>query len=689
MNKLQLKESILKQIDLPYIRNTIYPCSFFNIKPDSSETQTLQLQRAIDTISQDGGGRLILPSGNYLTGALWLKSGVELHLQNKDTRLTFINTEIEKNYPMVLTHWESTPCFNYSPLIYAWQSHDIAVTGEGILDGSADSEHWWNWHHQVENAWFKNQVDLQLNDRRTLRKMNAEGVDINSRKFGPGHFLRPNFIQMMQCERILLSRFTMINSPMWQVNPVMCKSVTVDGITLQSHGSNNDGCDPESCDGVHILRCRFDTGDDCISIKSGRDRDGRLTNTPCRNIVIEQNEFADGHGGIALGSEMSGGIYNLVAIDNYFSSPHLTYALRLKTNARRGGTIENIVLADSKIDHMNGAAVHGTMLYEDGRNGDFLPSFRNILIENIDARGGDYGIFLESFPEVPITGLVLKNITIDGSVRAIHSMHWKDPIIENVVVNGNTYPRPTMVRIKGITQVGSIVHAIAESCGSSDQYSFEWKSSFDGTKWTVVSNKRACQVPDSNYLYVSVTDPSGQTECSRRYRILKNLDLAIKSIPYLRLLCRGIPLFPPEAREEHLITRVLLAQMLLPIAEPGFIHDMLTTYNEKEALLRTVKNGYLPSQEFPDQNPQGFITRQEMATVAMQVCGINYKNASSTMPECTDAAYVDFNYGTNVARSLYFGFMILNRDGCFFPTSNISIKEAVEILDRVADFAGA
>ena len=160
----------------------------------------------------------------------------------------------------------------------------------------------------MEQSWSADRPDLQQPDRAALRRMNMDGVPISERRFGPGHYLRPNFVQLISCERVLLQGITLRNSPMWQLNPVLCKSVTVDGVTLSSHGSNNDGCDPESCDGVWIKNCRFDTGDDCISMKSGRDRDGQMAKVPCQNILIEDNDFADGHGGIALGSEMSGGI---------------------------------------------------------------------------------------------------------------------------------------------------------------------------------------------------------------------------------------------------------------------------------------------------------------------------------------------------------------------------------------------
>ncbi len=272
--------------------------------------------------------------------------------------------------------------------------------------------------------------------------MNMEAVPVEGRRFGPDHYLRPNFVQFLYCERVLLRDVTLKSSPMWQLNPVLCRSVIVDGVTLSSHGSNNDGCDPESCCGVWIKNCRFDTGDDCISLKSGRDRDGQRTNTPCENVLIENNEFLDGHGGIALGSEMSGGIRRVLADGNRFSSPNLTYALRLKTNARRGGFVEEIMLSNSVMDTVHGAAVHGTMLYEDGRNGDSLPVFRDITIENIEANGGDYGIFLEAFPEVPITGLTLRNIHIDSARKTMRFMNWQNPVIENVFINGKRFPRP-------------------------------------------------------------------------------------------------------------------------------------------------------------------------------------------------------------------------------------------------------
>lgn len=683
MNKLQLREAIIKQIEKPIIPDREFLVTEFGAAPDSDEIQTEIFQNAIDTISMTGGGRLIIPSGKYCTGALQLKSGVELHLQNKNTVITFFNENPELHYPLVFSHWEATPCYNYSPLIYAYDAHDIAVTGEGTLDGGADDRHWLNWHHQVENAWSDDRPDLQLNDRKALRQMNIDGVPVKQRIFGKGHFLRPNFIQPIKCRRVLLQGFKLCSSPMWQLNPVMCRSVTVDGVTMSSHGTNNDGCDPESCNGVHICNCRFDTGDDCISLKSGRDRDGRTANIPCENILIENNDFADGHGGIALGSEMSGGIRRVLAVNNHFSSPNLTYALRLKTNARRGGSVEDIIMADSVMEHVHGAAVHGTMLYEDGRNGNNLPVFKNITIENITAHGGDYGIFLEAFEEVPITGLVLRNIKIDGVTQLMRSMNWSEPVVENIVINGKEFPRPVNVRILGVTIKGNTVKAVSESCSGCCRFRYIWQISMDNNVWQKIGEGEEITIPPEcgcSYIRVQAFDDRNNSEASRAYMILDDKICTYKTPEWQRLICRGM--LKPETNVPAAgdITREQLARMMMPLAN----HRI----SDESALQTAVDNGFLALDSRHGLFPNGYVTRQEMATVAMQACGVNYRNASSTMPVCTDAARVSNNYGTNVARALYFGFMELLPDGSFMPERNVTMGEAVAILNRVADFAG-
>lgn len=427
-------------------------------------------------------------------------------------------------------------------------------------------------------------------------------------------------------------------------------------------------------------------------------------------MLIENNEFADGHGGVALGSEMSGGIRCVLAWKNLFTSPNLTYALRLKTNAKRGGRVEDIILADSVMDYVHGAAIHGTMLYEDGRNGHDLPVFRNITIENITAHGGDYGIFLEAFEEVPITGLVLKNITIDGAARCMRSMNWKDPVIEQVMINGRRFPRPGKVRILGIPVEREQVEASAEVCGGQGECGYAWDISEDGTKWSRAGEGRLFTVP-GNCAFVRATawDMDGNRECSRRYRVLsKKTDERETGCERKRLACREILEDGDRTEDKALITREKLAGMLMPfidgetgqevcegreIREGREVREGLEICEGREThpgrkdgggcLFLAVDHGFIDRGRGEDYLPGGYITRQEMATVAMQACKVNYRNASSTMPVCADADRVGNNYGTNVARALYFGFMETDGDGLFGPKELVTMGEAVKILNRV------
>lgn len=688
MEQNELRREILHQINGPQIPHRIVCAADWGIAPDAEKLQTEAIQKAIDTLSSQGGGRLDFPAGRYRTGALRLKSGVELHLSDPQTRICFEPVPSEELYPVVFSHWEASPCYNYSALLYACDAHDIALTGTGVLDGMADADHWWNWHHQVENAWSSNRKDLQLEDRRLLRRMNQDGVPWEQRRFGDGHYLRPNFIQTIRCERVLVQGVALCNSPMWQINPVLCKSVVVDGVTLSSHGSNNDGCDPESCSGVWIKHCRFDTGDDCISLKSGRDRDGRKANVPCENILIEENVFADGHGGIAIGSEMSGGVRRVLARGNRFSSPHLTYALRLKTNARRGGVVEDVILTDSTMDHVHGAAVHGTMLYEDGRNGDDLPVFRNLTIQNITAHGGDYGIFLEAFEEVPITGLVLRNINITGADRALHGMNWQDPVLEQVWINGKQFPRPDFVRILGVPAPGAVLQPCAEACGKPLPCRWLWQTAGTDGVWKDAGDRETFVVPDKGCAEVRLTaeDRLGNRETSIAYRVLPAQNQALFQAQ--RLETRGM-FFPALYQEQDKnITRAVLAGMLVPLARGWFPAHRMPVDTQDGAARAAAANDFLPLDDAGRFQPDRTVTRAEMASVAMQGCGINYRNASSTMPVCADAAAVPHHYGTNIARALYFHFMSLDGEGRFQPDQLVTIREAVEILNRVADFAG-
>lgn len=459
---------------LTHISDPVFPAYTVNVLdygavPNDGKLDTAAIQRAIDETSAHGGGTVVIPSGVYDVGAITLKSNVNLHLESKDTVLRFTRDITPANYPLVFAHYEGSKLYNWSPLIYAYQQENIALTGKGTLDGQADKNNWWNWSRTVNPDGSVTKPSSA--DAKLLRKMTDNGTPAEERIFGEGHYLRPNFYQPIECTNVLVEGVTIANSPMWELNPVLCTNFTARGVTIDTHGYNNDGCDPENCNYVLIENCFFNTGDDCIAVKAGRNRDGRELGEagyPTQNLIIRNNTFADGHGGIACGSEMSGGIKNLFADNNTFDSPTLNYALRFKTNAERGGAVENIYLRNSKVKSVGNAVVHATMLYDVGRDGSYLPQFKNITIENLTSSGGEYGIFMEAFEEVPITGLVFRNVNISNVGTDIRALNWEAPVMENVTINGKTYPRPVETKILGVPVPGQRIEGSSTLLGGED-----------------------------------------------------------------------------------------------------------------------------------------------------------------------------------------------------------------------------
>ncbi len=373
---------------LARIKPPIFPAREFSImdfgaaadgKTDCSDA----IRKAIEACAKAGGGRVVVPAGEYITGPIHLKSGVELHLEGGAT-LKF-KTDPKAYLPAVLTRFEGMECYNYSPLIYAYEQQNIAVTGEGVLDGQADNQNWWPWKGKKEFGW-KEGDPKQDKARNRLIKMVEENVPVQDRRFGEGDYLRPAFIQPYRCRNVLIEGVRIRRSPMWEINPVLCTNVIVRGVNIISHGPNNDGCNPESCTDVLIEDCLFDTGDDCIAIKSGRNNDGRRIGAPSQNIVIRKCTMRDGHGGVVIGSEISGGCKNVFVEDCHMDSPNLDRVLRLKSNAVRGGVIENIFMRRINVGQVADAVLQIDFVYEEGPNGPFKPVARNIVMENITVK---------------------------------------------------------------------------------------------------------------------------------------------------------------------------------------------------------------------------------------------------------------------------------------------------------------
>jgi unsaturated rhamnogalacturonyl hydrolase len=344
-----------------------------------------------------------VPVGEFLTGPIHLRSKVELHLE-RGAVLKF-TTDARAYLPAVLTRFEGMECYNYSPLIYADGQEDVAVTGEGLLDGQAGDENWWRWKGK------KPGVPNQKAARDRLVKMVEENVPVAQRRFGEGDYLRPAFIEMYRCRNVLIQGVRLRRSPMWELHPTLSTNVIVRGVDIVSHGPNNDGCNPESCRDVLIEDCVFDTGDDCIAIKSGRNNDGRRLGIPSENIIIRRCTMKDGHGGVVIGSEISGGCRNVFAEDCRMDSPNLERVLRLKSNAVRGGVIENIFMRNVTVGQVADAVLEIDFLYEEGAKGRHKPAARNVVMENITVNHTPRVFNVVGFPGAEISGVRIYDST--------------------------------------------------------------------------------------------------------------------------------------------------------------------------------------------------------------------------------------------------------------------------------------
>ncbi|HTN21423.1 MAG TPA: glycoside hydrolase family 28 protein [Pelobium sp.] len=425
-------DSIRSLIKSPEFKNQDFNITDYGAGADSTKLVTDAFAKAIKACNESGGGRVIVPKGTFLTGAIHLKSNVNLHLED-GAKIRFSRNP-DDFLPVVFTRWEGVELMNYSPLIYAYEQENIAITGNGILDGNASNDYWWPWKAKAEYGWKEGMKD-QREDNKTLTEQNKNKIDPRERIYGKGHYLRPAFIQPYLCKNILISDVKLINAPMWNLNPVLCENVTVDNVKIVSHGPNNDGCDPESCKNVLIKDCFFDTGDDCIAIKSGRNEDGRQIAKPAENHIIENCEMKDGHGGVVIGSEISGGAKNIFAQNLKMDSPDLDRVLRIKTSSLRGGVIENVYLRNIEVGTYKEAAIRCNMFYE--AEGDFIPTIRNIVVENMNVKkGGKYGVLVNAYEQSPVENLKLINCKIDGVEIPVKVDYTKNMVFENVIING-------------------------------------------------------------------------------------------------------------------------------------------------------------------------------------------------------------------------------------------------------------
>jgi polygalacturonase len=393
---------ILLRIQAPVFPARDFVITKYGAVADGKTDCTEAIRKAIDACAKSGG-RVVIPAGDYLTGPIHLQSGVNLHLATNAT-LKF-STDPKAYLPAVFSRFEGIECYNYSPFIYAFGQKNIAVTGDGTLDGQATEENWLRWKGK------KGATNTQTAANNRLKKMAEDGVPVAQRRFGEGDYLRPNFIHFSRCRNVLIEGVRIRRSPMWEIHPVLCTNVIVRGVEIVSHGANNDGCDPESCRDVLIENCLFDTGDDCIAIKSGRNADGRRVGVPSVNLIIRGCTMRDGHGGVTIGSEISGSCSNVFAENCEMNSPNLTCALRLKSNAVRGGIEQNIFMRNVKVGQVSDSVLQIDFLYEEGTNGPCKPVAHNVVMENITVDHTPRVLNVRGFPGAEISQVRIYNST--------------------------------------------------------------------------------------------------------------------------------------------------------------------------------------------------------------------------------------------------------------------------------------
>ncbi len=431
---------ILARIKAPTFARRDFPITRFGAKGDGKTDCTEAFHKAIAACNRAGGGRVLVSGGTFSTGAIHLKSNVNLHVA-KGATIKF-DPDPKKYLPVVFTRWEGMELMNYSPFIYAFEQRNIAITGEGVLDGNASCENWWPWAGRQACGWKQGAGSARA-ARTALIEMVAKNTPVSQRIFGEGSYLRPNFIQPHRCQNVLIEGVTLRNSPMWQLHPLLCTNVIVRRVNIERElnmtdatGPNTDGCDPESCRDVLIEDCIFVTGDDCIAIKAGRNNDGRRVTVPSENFIIRGCQMRDGHGGITLGSEISAGVRNVFAMNCNMSSPRLDHGLRFKNNAVRGGVLENIFCRDITIGEVRHAAITVDFNYEEGAKGQYTPVLRNLQVQNLKSGKSQYAMDLQGFENAPITDVHLSDCTFENASRDSIVKNVKNLTLNNVRING-------------------------------------------------------------------------------------------------------------------------------------------------------------------------------------------------------------------------------------------------------------
>jgi len=434
----------MPRVQEPVFKKNRISITDFGAKTGGQELCTQAFANAIEALSRKGGGRLIIPRGTWLTGPITLKSNIEIFSEAGALVIFSKNKEL---YPLVETSFEGLNSWRCASPINGQGLVNVAFTGHGVFDGSGEA---WRqvkkekltesqWKSLVASGgivssngrtWYPSQ---QFIEGEKLAEMNVPRSLKTREEFEKiKDFLRPVMVSLISCKNVLFDGPTFQNSPAWNIHPLMCENLTVRNLTVRNpwYSQNGDGIDIESCKNVLVHDCNFDVGDDAICIKSGKDKDGRDRGIPCENLVIKNCVVYHGHGGVTVGSEMSGGVRNMHVSNCTFIGTDV--GLRFKSNRGRGGIVENIYISDVDMMNIPTQAISFNLFYsgrsasedlEADENGeipallpvtDETPQFRNITIRRVSCKGALQAIQLQGLPEMNLKNIILEDIQMEA-----------------------------------------------------------------------------------------------------------------------------------------------------------------------------------------------------------------------------------------------------------------------------------
>lgn len=422
---------IAAPFDMPQLERPVFPDRTFDIRDygavgmedDDTFKNTDVIHSAIEAAYRAGGGTVLIPEGRWLTGPVHLMSNINFHIA--EGAVLYFSTDKNDYLPVVRQRHEGVEAYNYSPMIYAYELKNVAVTGKGRLD--AQGEHWWKWYRE----------------HGAPPRAIATKVPLSRRDFGKGsgmEGMRPNFVVFWKCENVLVEGITLDDSPMWNVHLIYTKNAIVRDVTVNSlDAPNGDGVVIDSSKDVLVEYNHFETGDDAVVLKSGLNEEGLQIDIPTENVVIRNFEAIDvrtGSGGVVFGSESSGGIRNVYVHDAYFEGSDR--GIRFKTERGRGNIIENIYIRDIRMKNLTYEAINVNTFYTGPGVTGPAPLIRNVHIRNIDIDGVPTAIALIGLPEKWLENFTLENITIRNADRGARIDRVKNLTMKNVEIQSDT-----------------------------------------------------------------------------------------------------------------------------------------------------------------------------------------------------------------------------------------------------------